>query len=154
MFDFLIRLLVKYTAIRNSFPHRYWGCISLKRYQHSPLKNVLTKPFIHNLQSNMRKRSQKFFTDGFSNDSSSASQNMYFACWGIYDIDPFNNSFSFCRNPHMYSIFKCFTLCSNTVGSGSKRHSLFWLKHLGQWFWTFFVPPPIVATYYNPTTPI
>jgi len=47
----------------------------------------------------------KFFTKGFSNDSSSASQNMrlkYFACWGIYDIDPFNSSFSFCRNPHVF----------------------------------------------------
>jgi len=46
-----------------------------------------------------------FVTNGFSNDSSSASQSMclkYFACWGIYDIDPFNNSFSFRRNPHMY----------------------------------------------------
>jgi len=37
----------------------------------------------------------KFFTNGFTNDSSSASQNMrlkYFACWGIYDIDRFYNS--------------------------------------------------------------
>jgi len=41
----------------------------------------------------------KFFTNGFSNDSSSASQNMrlkYFACWGIYDIDPFNMLWELC----------------------------------------------------------
>jgi len=40
-----------------------------------------------------------------------------------------------------------------TVGRGSKRHSLFWLKRLGQWFSTLFVPRPIVANHYNPTTP-
>jgi len=65
---------------------------------------MLTKPFIYNFQSDMQEKS-KFFTKGFSNDSSSASQNMrlkYFACWGIYDIDPFNSSFSFCRNPHVF----------------------------------------------------
>ena len=100
----IFQLLVEYTAIWYCFPYRYWGCISLKRFQHTPLKNVLTKPFIHNRQSNMQEKST-FFTNGFSNDSSSASQNMhlkYLACWGIYDIDPFNNSFLFCRNPHMY----------------------------------------------------
>jgi len=26
----------------------------------------------------------------------------YFACWGIYDIDTFNNSSSFCRNPRVF----------------------------------------------------
>jgi len=29
----------------------------------------------------------------------------YFACWGIYDIDPFNNSFSFCRKPEPTYVF-------------------------------------------------
>jgi len=48
-------------AIWNYFPYRYWGCISLKRYQHSPFKNVLTKPFIHNLQSNLQENSIFFF---------------------------------------------------------------------------------------------
>jgi len=41
----------------------------------------------------------------FQMGDSCVSQNMrlkYFACWGIYDIDPFNDSFSFYRNPHMY----------------------------------------------------
>jgi len=50
-------------------------------------------------------REVKFVTNGFSIDSSSASQNMhlkYFDCWGIYDIDPSNDSFSFWRNPHIY----------------------------------------------------
>ena len=48
-------------------------------------------------------------------------------------------------------ILKSFTLYSNTVGSGSKRHSLFWLKRLSQWFSTL-VPRPIVATHYIPMT--
>jgi len=44
-------------------------------------------------------------TNSFSNDSSSASENMRLkkiACWGIYAIDPFKNSFLFCRNPDVY----------------------------------------------------
>ena len=51
-------LLVEYMTIWNCFPYRYWGCILLKRYQHSPLKDVLTKPFIHNLQLNMQEKSK------------------------------------------------------------------------------------------------
>jgi len=103
----------------------------------------------------MCKKSQIFFTNGFSNDSSSASQNIcliYFACWGIYDIDPLKNVSRYAAT-HI-CIFKSFMLYSNTVESGSKRHSLFWLKRLGQWFSTIFVPRPIVATHCNPTTPI
>jgi len=51
---------------------------------------MLTKPFIHNFQSNMQEKS-KYFTNGFSNDSSSASQNMrlkYFACWEFMILIP------------------------------------------------------------------
>jgi len=44
-------------------------------------------------------------------------------------------------------IFKSYTLYSNTVGSGSKRQLLFWLKRLGQWFSTHYVPRHIVATH-------
>ena len=102
MFDFLITCRIHGNLKLFSVGYRYWGCISFKRYQYSPLKNVLTKPFIHNFQSNMQEKSN-FFSNDFSNDSSSESQNMhlkYLACWGIYDIDLFNNSFSFFHNQH------------------------------------------------------
>jgi len=62
MFDFLITCRIYGNLKLFSVGYRYWGCISFKRYQHSPLKNVLTKPFIHNFQSKMQEKS-KIFTN-------------------------------------------------------------------------------------------
>jgi len=78
----------------------------------------------------------------------------YFACWGIYDIDPFSNSFSFCRNPHMYFLKYC--AIQQYCGEWVQTSLVILIEVsncLGQWFSTLSVPQPIVATHYNPTTP-
>jgi len=51
------------------------------------------------------RKSASIFNYRFSNFYASASQNMhlkYFACWELMTLTPFNNSFSFFCNLHIY----------------------------------------------------